>query len=87
MLALILVVLLLSHSCVLPVVGYGEPDPTGHPTYQERANQVFLNAVRIGNDFFCSYLPLLIINIFFIIRYLAPSQYKTVYPCRLFSNK
>jgi hypothetical protein len=48
MLAVILVGLLLSHACVLPVLGYGEPDSSGHPTYNERANHVFLNAVRIG---------------------------------------
>jgi len=43
-----LVGLLLSHACVLPVLGYGEPDSSGHPTYNERANHVFLNAVRIA---------------------------------------
>eukprot|EP00026_Physarum_polycephalum_P007860 Phypoly_transcript_07930.p1 GENE.Phypoly_transcript_07930~~Phypoly_transcript_07930.p1 ORF type:complete len:494 (+),score=64.19 Phypoly_transcript_07930:61-1542(+) len=48
MLAVFLVGLLLSHACVLPVLGYGEPDSSGHPTYMERANHVFLNAVRIA---------------------------------------
>lgn len=28
--------------------GYGEADANGHPNYQERANHVFLNAVRIA---------------------------------------
>lgn len=29
-------------------MGYGEPDSSGHPNYQERANHLFLNAVRIA---------------------------------------
>jgi len=31
-----------------PLAGYGEPDASGHPVYQERANHVFLNAVRVA---------------------------------------
>lgn len=30
------------------VKGYGEPDASGHPNWQERANHVYLNAVRIA---------------------------------------
>lgn len=44
------------------VCGYGEPDATGHPTWQERANHVWLNAVRIApsqyrNSYMAGYSP------------------------------
>lgn len=44
---LLCVILLLCHH-PLSSYGYGEPDASGHPSYQERANHVFLNAVRIS---------------------------------------
>lgn len=44
MMKLVVALLLLSTY----VYGYGEPDASGHPNYQERANHVFMNAVRIA---------------------------------------
>jgi hypothetical protein len=41
-----MMVMLVVH--ILPAAGYGEPASSGHPTWQERANLVFVNAVRIG---------------------------------------
>ncbi len=49
-----LVILMLLYY-VAPLEGYGESDGAGHPNYQERLSQVFINAVRL-----CKYLCYLV---------------------------
>lgn len=57
--------ILLFQQFIPPVVGYGEPDASGHPNYQERANHVFMNAVRLG-IFLNIFLNFLIFCFFFL---------------------
>jgi len=65
------------------VSGYGEPDPTGRPVWQDRANHYFVNAVRISPS---GYKSTYMVNYSPSVSSILGSKYPAVPPVYLISQ-
>lgn len=76
-----MIVIIIMMMIIMRVRGYGESGSDGHPTWQERGNHVFVNAVRLCMFFIIDYYSFfffVIVNFVYLFILMNKREYKMV---------